>query len=288
MNDDAHEPASGGWQESILGCTDACKCCGSDLHAQAYCSNCGQRRIEARLGIWEIIQETAVRVFNWETGLLRTLRIGMFQTGTLARRFCSGYRKPYVNPLAFFFLAATLQLVSLWLAEDKMRGLFISRFGGNEQARQDSKLFELIGGDVPSTLADLYIQVMQQGYTYVALLSFCLPFALLLKWLHGFLGNRFRLGETLTFSLYTIGICLVITAFTTQIALVVSTTLASVLGPIVYLIMGYRAHTNFFPSGAGSRAMTLLALGVSCAIFAGSLVGLFTISLAIKIAAAAA
>ena len=208
----------------------------------------------------------------------------MKRPGFVARDYVSGKQRPYVNPLGYFFLAAALQIVAIYVSKPsfhaQVRGSLQRSF---EQQDPESlaQINEFFGGDASTAVAEIYFSAIQQAYAYAALLCFCFPFALLLMGLHRLLGEDFRLGETMVFALYSFGQTLVITACLTPIAMRINTTCQFVMGMVTYFLFPMHAHSGFFKSTWRSRAMTVLSTFISTCLFMTSIVIIFVVSIVV-------
>ncbi len=272
------------WFDEI-GEGDSCRNCGAP-QAGTYCQACGQKHLRQRLHFGEWVRACFSQVTNLDRGLLFTLVQMLWRPGAVARDFVSGKQRPYVNPLAYFFLGAGLQLVTVWLLEDYIRAEMRSGFEGNPgfaNAAQLENLERLLGEDFPSAYASTYLTSLRQAYSYAALLFYCFPFAICLAWFHRLSGERFWLGETMVFSLYTVGQMLVATAIATVIAVETFPQIQVFLGLGLYGVIAIQAHRGFFTKGWMSLLMTLVSLFISVGIFFTSIVSIAIISFVIRI-----
>jgi hypothetical protein len=256
------------WVETI-GRSDTCANCGVPK-AGVFCSECGQKHITARLKFGELFFQLIAKLTNWDRGLAYTFWMLLIRPGTVARDYVVGKQRPYIGPLAYFFLGAALQLVTLWIVEPQLRLMMtqsVRMEPGQLPPPGIQRLEEILGEDFASAFASTYITTLQQGYSYVALLFFCIPFAFFLKFLHGFVGERFRFGEAMVFALYSVGQMLVVTAVLTPIALRIGAGVQAAVGPLVYIAVAMRARSGFMRAAWSSRVMTFLALLFSAMFF---------------------
>lgn len=277
--DSAVAPLSvaGAAEHESLGITQ-CANCQSDLSGP-YCAACGQKVVSRRLSTWEILRELPARIFSWEQGLWLTFWSLWSHPGRLCRAYVGGRRKPYVNPLSYFLLGATIQLGSLWFSAPLVRTSIENNI---TMARQDPaqaplyKSMDSVVGDSATAMADVYLVVIAQAYTYLALFAFACPLALALWILHRRCGYHF--AEVMVFSLFVVAHCLIVTAFTTPIVSRISTVAQLLTAQGFYLGMICWAHHGFFPTGWRSQGLTALAMIAAMACFFLSITVLFLVS----------
>jgi len=83
----------------------ACSNCGAALPG-AYCSACGQRRLDARdRRLSHLLTEAFKQVTEIDGKLLRSLRLLLFSPGMLSREYMDGRRVRYASPISLFVLA---------------------------------------------------------------------------------------------------------------------------------------------------------------------------------------
>ena len=90
----------------------ACPNCGA-ARLGDYCHGCGQHHLEAPVTLRLLWREFAERVLKMERGLLVTARDLTVSPGAVARRYLSGQRRRYVNPLSYLLLGAAVTLLLL-------------------------------------------------------------------------------------------------------------------------------------------------------------------------------
>ena len=82
----------------------------------------------------------------------------------------AGCRRPYTNPLTYFLVAATIQLIGLTLSEQSLHHHI------KQQIEREPPVVERLGsalGDEPADkLVAIYISVLKKGYTYLFLYSY--------------------------------------------------------------------------------------------------------------------
>jgi len=84
---------------------EACGNCGAKLQG-AYCSACGQKRLDARdRTLSHLLAEAFRQVTEIDGKLLRSLRLLLFSPGMLSREYMDGRRVRYASPISLFLLA---------------------------------------------------------------------------------------------------------------------------------------------------------------------------------------
>lgn len=252
-----------------------------------YCAHCGQKVATRRLSTWQILSELPARVFSWDQGLWLTFWSLWSQPGRVCRDYVHGRRKPYVNPLSYFLLGATCQLGSLWFSAPLVRSSVEANIASLRADPAQNATFErldAIVGDTATAMADVYLVVIAQAYTYLALFACVCPLALALWVLHRRCGYQF--AEVMVFSLFVIAHCLIVTAFTTPIFARISLVAQLVTAQGFYLGMTCWAHRGFFSPGWKSQAGTALAMLAAMLCFFASITVLFMISWLIHISSA--
>lgn len=277
------QPGEEHWTETIT-TNEVCANCGAAREGN-FCSECGQKHFQERLKFWELTKDLISRLTDLDAGLFHTFLALWRSPGKVAREYISGKQKPFVNPLTYFFIGAAAQILSFWSFTSIFREQFIGNMNGGAlppDARE--KIETILGGPFEEAMADSYISGVMQGYSYAALFFFVFPFAIMLWILHGGLGEKFRLGESIVFSLFTYGHILLITAAFAPITIRIGTWAQLLMGTVVYIIYPQFAHSGFFQKTYISRFMTLLStiiawFGLICGINL-----IFIISFGIKLA----
>ena len=273
------------WTASITS-RPSCANCG-DPRIGDFCPQCGQKQLSERLKFWELVTNLFSRLTDIEAGLFHTFWSLCRNPGRVARDYVSGKQRPYTNPLTYFFIAATTQILAFWSVEDFVRAQLTSQMQTQfDQATNQegyAKLEELLGSSVEASLVDSYVTAISQGYSYAALIFFAVPFALMLWLLHRAVGENFRLGETIVFALFTFSQMLLITACCTPFTIRVSNTLHMAMAIGTYVLIPQFAHGGFFARTWLSRLMTLISTLVAWIPFIASIIGIFLLSFIAKI-----
>lgn len=256
-----------------------CKNCQSELIGR-YCHICGQKEITRRLSIREILREIPEKVFSMERGLWLTFLSLWSRPGQVCLDYVQGKRQPYVNPVSYFLIGASLQLVSLWFSAPILRQSVHDSIQAANQKPEQAKMFErmdsMIGGDTATEMANVYLTVIAQAYTYLAFFAFACPLAVLLWVFHR--RANYRFAEIIVFTLYVVAHCLVVTAFTTPIFVRFGNVMQLLTAQGLYIGIIIWAHHKFFPPGIGRRLLTLLAMLMAMLCFFGAIMVLFGVS----------
>ncbi len=271
------------WTDQIAS-NPNCANCGTPRDG-AFCVQCGQQHLDDRLKFGGLIKTLFSRLTDIDRGLYHTFICLCKRPGVVARDYASGKQKPYVNPLTYFFLAATLQVISFW----SVMGYFRAQLQADlreqlQDAETNVRLEKLLGESLPDAMADSYATAVTQGYSYLALFFYAIPFAGLLWLLHKARGEVFRLGETVVFALYVFSQILVLTAALTPFALRFGTTVQMIMALAVYVTVPQLAHGGFFERSWTSRLATTLATMLAWFPFVLSILALFLIAFAGKVA----
>ena len=272
------------WTEAIADRAD-CAHCGA-TRCGHFCPQCGQKQLFDRLKFQSLVKDLLFRLTAFESGLLHTWWNLCRRPGQVARDYVSGKQRPYVNPLTYFFLCATLQLLAFWNVDGVFRAQLRDQFAAQLSMTRDQESLrragELLGEPVPDAMVSSYLSAVTQGYSYAALFFFAIPFGFMLWLLHRAAGEPFRFGETIVFSLFTFSQMLFYTAACTPITARIHTTLHLVMAIAVYLIIPQIAHGQFFQRTWLSRLMTFLSTIIAWVPFIASITALFVTSFLLK------
>lgn len=276
------------WTQGI-GAQAECLHCGHPRN-QEFCGNCGQRHVDRRLEFLEWVKLTFSRITQLDRGVLYTFAQLVIRPGHVAKEYVAGRRRPYLNPLTCFFLGAALQLLALWVLEDRLREMIgepISVLSAQQEKGEPAKAIEeRTGVRVEDLAVEAYLDSMRQGYTYLALVFLALPMAVLTRLGHSMRGEKFLLAETTVWSLYTVSVMLSVTAFTNLLLIPFIGQLAGIIGIGCYFVIVWHSHRGFFESGIASRLVTILALSMSIVCFVPSILFSFLVTFVVRIALA--
>ncbi len=278
------------WLDQILLCAE-CPNCGA-ARVGAYCADCGQKQLMARLRFGELIRSLLSRITAVEAGLFHTFWCLCLRPGSVAKDYIRGIQRPYVNPLTYFFLAATAQVLAFWSVQDILReqlgGQIEKQIEQSAQADANARIEQMLGTTLHEALTDAYLTAVTQSYSYAALIIFAIPFAFLLWLLHRWRGEPFRMGETIVFSLFTFSQILFYTAAMTPFTARIDASLHGVAALSIYIVVSQYAHGQFFSRTWPARVLTLLSMIIAWIPFLFSIVGFFIIAFIAKLLWAAA
>lgn len=225
------------WAEEIITRRD-CPHCGA-ARVGAYCPDCGQKQLADRLKFGELIHGLFSRLTAIEAGLFHTFWSLCLRPGVVARDYVSGNQRPYVNPLTYFFLAATAQVLAFWSVQDflrnKLGGQIAEQLKQAPQSEGNARIEEMLGMPMHEALTDAYLTGVSQGYSYAALIFFAVPFAFGLWLFHRLRGETFRMGETMVFVLFTFSQILICTAIMTPFTVRIDSTLHMLFALSIYV-----------------------------------------------------
>ncbi|MEQ9188611.1 MAG: DUF3667 domain-containing protein [Cryomorphaceae bacterium] len=101
-----------------------CLNCGSEV-SDAYCSQCGQRKLLPGIRMRDVISDFLSYSFSIDGPVWRTLALLLTNPGHLFRSFIGGKRKAYYKPIQFFVLSTLLYFAFAELIEfDPLKGQF--------------------------------------------------------------------------------------------------------------------------------------------------------------------
>ncbi len=84
-----------------------CKNCGASLNA-AYCSRCGQKDVDLRRPILELLWEVLRETFEIDGRAARTIWTMFSKPGTLTERYLAGQRRRYTPPVRLYLVVSVL------------------------------------------------------------------------------------------------------------------------------------------------------------------------------------
>lgn len=237
--------------------TASCPTCGTPRRGP-FCHQCGQRFAEGRLTLAGLWRQLPARLFNLDRGLLHTFIELFKRPGGVPRDYVAGRRSPYTNPLTYFLVAATVQLISLTLREQVLHQHLMEQFGRHPDAI--ARLAQIFGENPVQKMADLYIRLIKQGYTYLFLLCMSLPFAVYVRLLAFRLRPKYNLAESAVFALYTSAHFVLVTGLILPFTLYFGTQLHALASFAVYIVYTAFAARGFYDGGRGRVALVTAAV----------------------------
>ncbi len=116
---------------------EPCRNCG-DPTGGAFCSRCGQRKVEVQVSLKVLLQEVAREQLGLEGRLPRTLRALFLQPGRLTRDYLEGRVERYIRPFKLYLVSSLLLFLLVGLLS--MRGVTTVEAGaaGLQSAQVDS------------------------------------------------------------------------------------------------------------------------------------------------------
>ena len=154
--------------------------------------------------------EFVAEFFTAERGLWKTFLELTVRPGRTARNYLDGKRKRYTSPLLWYALCAAALLLGLWFMQEPVTNALVEGLSEEYFAKLRSA-----GIEAPEQWAiDRYMLVIQSSYTWLGLIAFVLPMALVLRVV---LGAKHNLAETLVVSLFCISHMMLFTGATGQI-----------------------------------------------------------------------
>ena len=178
----------------------ACRNCGTDLQG-TYCHTCGQRDRGGSITFRELGAYLVENLLEMRRGFLYTLWQVACRPGDVARRYVTGERKTFVNPLTLFLVVATAVFLAYGFAEDAMVEYLMqsSRLSIPDAAFQDSEFQEIFGVTSRQAYGERVFAWLRRIYSYVGL-GYCLMVAVAYRL---FFSSR-TVAENLVFELFVI------------------------------------------------------------------------------------
>lgn len=230
-----------------------------------YCQECGQKAA-GRLTLKGFFQTGFARAFSMDRGYLRTFVGLMKRPGEVAREYVDGRRARYTNPLTYWLIAATFQLIALWLVNDiyhealqeSIRMPMEQQADGGAAALERYKV--AFGSDDPvPVIASILVKAMRAAYSYLGVF-FALALAFFLNLFLRKKSGGENLAEQLVFALYMIGHWALLTAFILPFSIRISTTLHGVIGIIGYFVIVFVGSLQFHQRGYKAALASGLSL----------------------------
>lgn len=231
-----------------------CLNCEADLRGP-YCGQCGQARVK-RLSSRTLIRELPGRAFNLERGIVHTFVQMWLSPGRVARHYIDGRRRRYLNPLTYYLIAASAQLLALWWMSEDLAVMI--RAGLSETAIAE---LQAAGVQDPLTwVPERYVLLIQNAYTWLGLITFVLPMTLVLRMT---LGNKGNTAEMAVFSLFVLSHVILVTAILAPLTTQISFQLHSVVAAGLYVLFSVWAAVVCFGASLRVCCSAFLAIGAA-------------------------
>ncbi len=95
----------------------SCGNCGFELGAFPCCAQCGQRHIDGRLSVRNLVDDIHSQILEWNLPWLLTLKMLTLNPGQVALDYIHGKRTRYVNPVKYlFYVVGILALLATLLS----------------------------------------------------------------------------------------------------------------------------------------------------------------------------
>lgn len=230
-----------------------------------YCQECGQKAI-GRLTLKGFFQTGLARAFSMDRGYLRTFVGLMKRPGEVAREYVDGRRARYTNPLTYWLIAATFQLIALWLINDiyhealqeSIRAPMAQQPDGGAEVLERYKV--AFGTDDPvPVIAGILVKAMRAAYSYLGVI-FALSLAFFLNLFLRKKSGGENVAEQLVFALYMIGHWALLTAFILPFSVRISTAAHGAIGIIGYFVIVFVGSLQFHQRGYKAAFASALSL----------------------------
>lgn len=158
-----------------------------------FCSQCGQKSIEARIRVNEIVKEVLSNVFAFETPFLRTIVQLVIRPGKFCREFIEGQRKPFYKPIQFYIVCMAIYLLAFYTFLDL------------EQVTQENPVSDMMDsfGWGSAKGFDAGTAFMLEHMKFFQFLE---PLFMALAGFLLFRSRKLYLGEWLSFTLFSMGL----------------------------------------------------------------------------------
>ncbi len=259
----------------------SCKNCNAAMKGR-FCSQCGQKAVRERLNLKSILFDLPKNFFNLERGFFFTIYRCYLQVGQVAKDYCIGKRKIYVNPIAFFLLGATVQLIALTIVETRIYEEVLAQYESNPQI-VDS-IGNILGENSLPKVVRIYLNSVK-AYSYLAFFGFAVPFAVSLWMLNKWITQRaINLAETMVFSLFCSGLIIFTTGIIAPLTMSVGLMTHGALGVVLFVAIPVFGALRFYEPSFKAAIMTVMAVVFSLLMFGLILLVTFGINLMIAVA----
>ncbi len=185
--------------------------------------------------------------------------------GTVPARFIAGERRNFVHPVSWFVIAATIQLLSIWINHDIMVALM-----SNGLSPELANSLSDQGIEDPGQWAgERYVLLLQNAYTWMMAVAFFLPTACVLRLLLWRSGRN--IAEHLVWSLYSLSLIVALTGLIAPATVRFSPIAHGLAAPFAYLIYAGFAGAGCYGRRLWPITACILATVVGFVCFAASL-----------------
>ncbi|MFC3093857.1 DUF3667 domain-containing protein [Alteromonas sediminis] len=254
-----------------------CKNCG-DVVTKTFCPDCGQRNRAERLSLKAILVDIPSQWLSLDKGFFYTFLLQFKAPGQVARRYVQGERIKFTSPLTYYLIGAAVQLLMLFFSAEQLKSELISKLSSSTE--QLAQLQQIYGDNAANIYADVYISVINQGYTYLGFVFLCLPFAFMVWAFSRRHRAAYNGAETLIFSFYTMGHFVMTTGLMGFITVRYFYTYHAPLSLVFYLVYCLISTRGFYTKQQHSVIASILALVFAFVLFMVTL--LIATSIAMK------
>jgi len=178
----------------ILPPRDRCANCGTP-RAGRYCATCGQRHLDGRLSLRQLVRDFLARIFDLESGLLHTVWRLTVTPGSVPRDYVVGRRSRYVRPGTYFVLISALSVLLFPL----MKTAYVAYLqGAFDPILASGSLTGLDENQFMDTLVDW----TGRSSMYMSLLLTAI-YVPVVRWVVPGWRARYNIAETFVFGIYT-------------------------------------------------------------------------------------
>lgn len=253
-----------------------CMNCDTPIDGQ-FCQSCGQRYRSERLSLKILLLDIPSQWFNLNRGFFHTF-VQHFKTpGSVAGDFVAGRRVTYTNPLTYYLIGAAAQLFMLFIFGDVLSEKIMT------DLKQSPETLEMIQGSLGENpaqkYAELYLSVINQGYTYLGFIFLCIPFALLLRLFSKQHRTTYNTAETLVFSFFTMGHFVLCTALLGFITMPINMEMHAPISVTICFVFGWLSCRGFYGKQQHRGIASFFALLFTFVIFLSTLIIVMGIAL---------
>lgn len=178
----------------ILPPHDRCANCGTQRTGR-YCSTCGQRHLDGRLSVRQLVRDFLARIFDLESGLLHTVWRLTLAPGSVPRDYVVGRRSRYVRPGTYFVLISALSVLLFPLMKTSyvayLQGAFDPILASGSLTGLDEDQF-----------MDTLVDWTGRSSMYMSLLLTAI-YVPVVRWVVPGWRARYNIAETFVFGIYT-------------------------------------------------------------------------------------